>query len=111
MNDARINEILLGIKHLDDTASKIAAQRAAMQEELLNLIPEESGTYKFENGSVSLAQNNRYDGDAFLGCLTDGQKQRVTSRVLDRAKAKANYPELWEAAKVPNGFRVTIKTL
>lgn len=59
-------------------------------------------------GEVTISANNSYDGDAMRAALTDWQFERKASkRVLDRAKVRVNYPNIYDAAKRENGVKAS----
>lgn len=93
---------------LDKSIKDMQAERSILAAQLSASLP--NGKTEIPGfGSVTVTANNTYDGDLFLSFLKPGQKQRVTTRTLDRAKAKAAYPALWESVRQPNGRKVAVK--
>lgn len=95
------------IKVLDDQIAALQQERKNLANDLAYRLP--SGKSILGALSVTVSQVNQYDGDAFLAGLRPGQVQRVTTRTLDRAKAKALYPDRWEAVKENMGRKVSVK--
>lgn len=59
-------------------------------------------------GTVTFSDNNVYDDKAIMSALKPGQQRLVTKRVLDRAKVKAQYPAVYEAAKSYRGYKASV---
>lgn len=67
------------------------------------------GTKVTESGArYVLRENAVYSDAAMVGALRKGQFQRASKRVLDRAKVKALYPEVYANAKSVRGFAVSV---
>lgn len=94
------------IRDIDAQIVALQQQRAVLSDSLAYRLP--IGKTTFDSGSVTVSPVNTYDGDAFMALLRPGQQQRVTSRTLDRAKARAAYPALWESVKSTSGRKVSV---
>jgi hypothetical protein len=61
-------------------------------------------------GEVTISENNTYSDAAIRADLTDWQfTRRASKRVVDKAKVKANYPAVYEAARQAHGVRGAAK--
>lgn len=68
----------------------------------------EMGKHEVEGGTYTLSENNTYPESAVRALLTEGQARRCEVRKLDNKVVKALYPQVYEAAKVSNGVKVTV---
>jgi hypothetical protein len=98
------------IKALDAAMESLATERKAKVARLVTLNGGESNTGKvtLPDGSFTVSENNTYPDEAIRAALTEGQAKRCEKRVLDKAKVKALYPNVYAAAKVQNGVKVTV---
>lgn len=94
------------VKMLDQQISDLQAERREVASTLAYRLP--IGKTVVDDTAVTVSTVNEYDGDAFLALLSKGQVQRVTTRTLDRAKARAAYPALWETTKTTKGRKVSV---
>lgn len=60
-------------------------------------------------GEITFSDNNVYSDADMLSALRPGQQRLVTKRVLDRAKVKAMYPAVYEAARSYRGYKSSVK--
>ena len=95
------------IRKLDVRADVLASKRAALVSDLLDL-GWDSGKVATQAGPFTVSAVNEYPEAGILANLTPGQATRCMKRVLDRAKVRALYPAVWEAAKVTKGQKVSI---
>lgn len=95
------------ISHIDQQIANLKAQRDTLSDSLAYRLP--IGKSVLDGMAVTVSTVNTYDGDAFMALLRPGQQQRVTTRTLDRSKAKAAYPTLWESVKETKGRKVSVK--
>lgn len=95
------------IAMVDEQIATLQAERKQLADSLAYRLP--IGKSVLDDMSVTVSTVNTYDGDAFMALLRPGQQQRVTTRTLDRAKAKAAYPTLWESVKETKGRKVSVK--
>ncbi len=98
------------VKALDAAMEKLAAERKVKVAALVAANGGEAVTGKvvLDGGSFTVSENNSYPEESIRAGLTPGQQKRVEKRVLDREKVKALYPEVYKAAKVQNGVKVSI---
>lgn len=100
-------DLATGIRRLDKQIAELQAERAEKAKVLAYRLP--IGKSEVAPGvSVTVSEVNTYDGDLFLSRLRPGQIQRVTTRTLDRGKARENYGTEWEAVKVNKGRKVSV---
>lgn len=100
------SSLALQIRDIDTAIADLQEQRKVLSDSLAYRLP--IGKTMLDGKPVTVSSVNVYDGEAFMALLKPGQLQRVTSRVLDRAKAKAAYPSLWESVKHTKGRKVTV---
>ena len=107
-DEARIAYLVSMIAGMDERIAKWQDVRASFVQQLLDATPD-NGKHNVPGiGTFTISDNNTYDGDAFMAGLRPGQQRLVTSRMLDRNKAKSVYPKAWEAVKVNRGRKVSI---
>lgn len=106
----KVASIHAEIKAIDAAVATLAAERTAKVAALVKANGGEANTGKvvLGNGSFTVSENNSYPAEKILGSLTPGQAKRCEKRTLDNAKVKALYPEVYAAAKVQNGVKVSI---
>lgn len=59
-------------------------------------------------GSFTVRENNTYDEKVMRDVLKPGQVRLCEKKVLDKAKVKALYPQVYAKAQRKNGVSVTI---
>lgn len=62
-------------------------------------------------GHVTISDNVTYPPAAVLEGLTPGQQRRCMSMQYDSKKARANYPDNFDAARVEGNLKVSVKAL
>ena len=106
----RITDLVAERKALMQVAKGAADEMARIDALLIKHLGT-AGKVETEAGSVTLSENNTYSDSIIESMLSVGQMQRVTKRVIDKAKVKANYPAVYAAAKVTSDtkpFKVTV---
>lgn len=102
--------LAMNIKAIVDADAAIAEAKVK-REQAVDALTKTHGNGKHTVpgfGSVTLSANNVYSEDAMVAALTPYQFQRQASkRVLDRAKVKANFPAVYEAAREQRGVRAS----
>lgn len=66
------------------------------------------GKVTTECGSFTVRENNTYDEAVMREALGPGQQRRCQKTVLDKAKVKVLYPEVYAKAKVSRGHSVSL---
>lgn len=101
---------LTSVLSIDAKIAQLQAARQRHIDNLWSLFDKETGKHDVPGvGSITFSQNNTYDEAAIMAGLRPGQQRLVTKRVLDRAKVRAQYPAVYEAAKRPNGIKAAVK--
>lgn len=91
-----------------ETIAKAQAEVVSATEHLAETLG--TGKHVLEGfGEVTVSENNTYSDAKMLAALKVGQQRLVTKRVLDRAKVKAQYPDVYAAAKQPAGWKATAR--
>lgn len=109
MNDAAKAINLSRISEIDAQIAELQSKRASAVEALWELFGGNTGKHEVPGvGSVTFSANNTYDKDAIMAALKRGQFQRVSTRVLDMAKVKSQYPDVYEDAKRNRGYRASV---
>lgn len=92
-------------------AALVAAPMARLNEiqaELRSVAPH--GKTAFDNiGHVTISDNFTYPEKDVLKDLSAGQVKRCQTMKYDSKKARANYPENFEAARVEGPLKVSVK--
>lgn len=93
-----------------DAAIEAAKERKARAVEAINSTHGRGKHTVPGYGEVTISANNTYDAYVMRDGLTDWQfERRASKRVLDNAKVKANFPDLYESAKVERGVKASAR--
>lgn len=84
-----------------------AAERY-MRKHLQTLSECGSGKHETEYGEFTVSENNSYPAESIMSRLTPQQITLCKELKWSNARAKVLFPEAYEAAKVHNGFKVSI---
>lgn len=97
------------IQDIDTQIAILKARRDIKVEALYDLFGAKTGKHIVPGvGSVTFSDNNVYDDKTIMAALRPGQQRLVTKRVLDRAKVRAMYPAVYEAARSYRGFKASV---
>lgn len=96
------------VKAIDKEIARLTAEKRIRTEALAASVGNTPGKRVTESGTFTVAESNTYSEDAMRAALSPGQVRRVSKSVLDKPTVKRLYPEVYAAAKVPNGVKVTI---
>lgn len=79
-----------------------------MKKHLQTLATHGSGKHETEYGFFVVSENNSYPAADIMAQLTPAEITLCKELKWSNARAKVLFPEAYEAAKTPNGYKVSI---
>lgn len=110
-NSAVLVDAVAEAKAVKAAIEQLQSELARLTEQIvvLNGGPDVRGKVALPNGDAfTVSEVNTYPDEAIRAMLSPGQQKRVEKRVIDKAKVRACYPEVYAAVKVQNGVKVTL---
>ena len=108
VNLSKTDTLLAEARAIKAEIARLEKELKVRTDALASAVGYTPGKHETDEGPFTVRENNTYDEDAMREALLPGQVRRCTVPRLDKATVKRLYPKVYEAAKRPNGFAVTI---
>ena len=108
VNLSKTDTLLAEARAIKAEIARLERELKVRTEALASAVRNVPGKHDTDEGSFTVRENNTYSEDAMREALLPGQVKRCSVLRLDKAAVKRLYPNVYEAAKRPNGVSVTI---